>query len=73
MTNLIIENGKATDGGAISNVGALTLTNCIFKDNTATSNGGAISNDGTLTVNNCNFTDNTAANDGVLFTIFQWA
>ncbi len=64
MTNLIIENGKATDGGAISNVGALTLTNCIFKDNTATSNGGAISNDGTLTVNNCNFTDNTAANDG---------
>ena len=64
MTNLIIENGKATDGGAISNVGALTLTNCIFRDNTATSNGGVISNDGTLTINNCTFTDNKASNDG---------
>jgi predicted outer membrane repeat protein len=64
MKNLIIENGKASGGGAIGNVGALTLTNCIFKDNTATSNGGAISNDGTLTVNNCTFTNNTAANEG---------
>ena len=64
MKNLIIENGRASDGGAIGNVGALTLTNCIFKDNTATSNGGAISNDGTLTVDNCTFTNNTAANNG---------
>jgi len=64
IMNLIIENGKATDGGAIGNVGVLTLTNCIFKDNTATSNGGAISNDGTLTVNNCTFTNNTASNEG---------
>ena len=64
IMNLIIENGNATDGGAITNVGALTLTNCIFKDNTATSNGGAISNDGTLTLKNCTFTDNTASNEG---------
>ncbi len=64
IMNLIIENGNATDGGAITNVGALTLTNCIFKDNTATSNGGAISNDGTLTLRNCTFTDNSAPNEG---------
>ena len=64
ITNLIIENGKATNGGGIGNVGALTLTNCIFKDNTATGDGGAISNDGTLNLNNCIFTDNTASNDG---------
>jgi predicted outer membrane repeat protein len=42
----------------------LTVTNCIFKDNTATSNGGTISNDGTLTVKNCTFTNNKASNDG---------
>lgn len=60
LENLILENGKATDGGAIGNVGVLTVKDCTFKDNTATSDGGAISNDGVLTVNKSTFTDNTA-------------
>jgi len=64
LQNLIIENGKATDGGAISNVGALTVKDCTFKDNTATSDGGAISNDGTLNINKSMFTGNTATSDG---------
>ena len=60
LENLILENGKATDGGAIGNVGVLTVKDCTFKDNTATSDGGAISNDGVLTVNKSTFTDKTA-------------
>jgi len=60
LENLILENGKATDGGAIGNVGVLTVKDCTFKDNTATSDGGAISNDGVLTVNKSTFTGNTA-------------
>ena len=64
LENLILENGKATDGGAIGNVGGLTVKDCSFTDNTATSDGGAISNDGILTVNNSTFTSNTATSDG---------
>ncbi len=64
LDNLIIENGKATDCGAISNVGVLTVKDCTFKDNTATSDGGAISNDGILNVNKSMFTGNTAKSDG---------
>ena len=65
LENLILENGKATDGGAIGNVGVLTVKDCTFKDNTATSDGGAISNDGVLTVNKSTFTDNTATGANV--------
>ncbi len=59
LQNLIIENGKATDGGAIYNKGYLTLKNCTFKDNTATSDGGVIYNTGIYIINNSTFTDNT--------------
>ncbi len=64
LENLILENGKATDGGSIGNVGVLTVKDCTFNGNTATSDGGAISNDGVLTVNDSIFNGNTAANDG---------
>ena len=68
LQNLMIENGKAVDGGAVLNNGTLTVKNCSFNGNTATdgdgiysvANGGAIYNAGALTVIGSTFTGNTA-------------
>ncbi|MDY9923176.1 DUF11 domain-containing protein [Methanobacterium sp.] len=65
LINFTIQNGISTDGGGISNMGYLTITDTILKDNTATSTeedvyGGGIYNEGTLTINNSTVSDNTA-------------
>ena len=64
ITNLTLTNGKTTSGGAIYNIGSLTLNNIIFTSNSATMWGGAIWNDGTMTITNSSFTNNTATNNG---------
>ena len=54
--------GGNAEGGAISNQGTLTVTNCTFSDNASGWAGGGIFNDfgaGTLTVTNCIFSGNT--------------
>ena len=66
LQNLIITNGKGSNGGGVNNKGNLTLTNCNLKNNLATSNGGAIYNTGNLTLNNDSFTGNTATYGGAL-------
>ena len=66
FNNISFMHGTTTgnnNGGAITNPGTLTLTNCIFQSNSAY-NGGAIYNTGTLNMNNCIFTSNTARNQG---------
>ena len=63
INDLTIENGyNGNDGlgGAISNVGTLTVNNITFKDNSAMGYGGAIFNTGNLNVNSCTFNNNTA-------------
>jgi predicted outer membrane repeat protein len=46
-------------GGAIRNMGTLTLESCIFSDNQSTSDGGAIyASNGSLTVLGCTFFEN---------------
>ena len=54
-------------GGVIYNIdGRLTVTDCIFENNTLLgvnrANGGAISSDGYLKVENCNFINNSVSN-----------
>jgi len=65
VQNLTIVNGKASggSGGGISvGVGAtMTVTNCIFSDNSASNGGGAIYTNGTLlSVTNSTLASNTA-------------
>jgi predicted outer membrane repeat protein len=62
LQNLMIENGKADNGGAIYNTmsNGLTIKDCTFNNNTATNSGGAIYNDGALIVTGCTFKGNTA-------------
>jgi predicted outer membrane repeat protein len=72
ITNLTLENGTASYGGAINNVGNLNVTNCTFTNNAATSTsssygGGAIYNAATITLDNCNFTGNTARSGGAIY------
>ncbi len=55
--------GGFTDGGAIDNLGTLTVSKDTFTDNTAFY-GGGIDNNGTLTVSKDTFTDNHATNVG---------
>ena len=63
INDLTIENGYNSNdglGGAISNVGTLTVNKITFKDNSAMGYGGAILNIGNLNVNSCTFNNNTA-------------
>ena len=80
INNLIFEKGQAVSdgapdygrGGAIYDLGTLTLTNDTFYDNNASGNGGAVyTGGGTLTVNNGMFNENQAtslsSNGGALY------
>ncbi len=69
ITNIIFTNGKAQYGGAINNLGILTITNSSFINNSATTEetdyiyGGAICNSGTLTITGSSFINNTATTE----------
>jgi len=65
ISNLTIQNGSASSGGAIQNSGTLTISNCIFDTNIATGpDGGAIYNDGILIAMDCIFSTNNALQFG---------
>jgi len=66
IDGLTLQNGNATNGGAIDNDGILTINNSTFTGNSATSFGGAISNGvgDILTINNSTFTGNSASSVG---------
>lgn len=66
LKNITLSNGKALNGGAVENLGTLTLTNVKLNSNQATSSGGAIENQGTLTITNSQFTSNHAVNGGAI-------
>jgi predicted outer membrane repeat protein len=44
----------------MGNMGNMTITSCIFNNNSATMFGGAIINDGTLNITSSNFNNNNA-------------
>ena len=64
LTNTILINGKATEGGAIYNDGSLTLSDVKLSDNAADSYGGAVFNNGHLVVSNSVFDSNDIVNRG---------
>ena len=64
LTNTILINGKATEGGAIYNDGSLTLSDVKLSDNAADSYGGAVFNNGNLVVGNSVFESNDIVNRG---------
>jgi hypothetical protein len=67
VSGLTLENGNSA-GGAIYNLGTLTLSGCALTGNTAgqQQSGGAILNSGTLTVSGCTITGNTAIYGGAI-------
>ena len=64
ISNLTLTLGKNSFGGAIVNMGKLTLVNSILNHNTATTMGGAVWNDGTMSMSNSTLSYNTANGDG---------
>ena len=67
LTDCIIENCTAGDGGAIGVKGEAKLTNTVIKKCEATSTGGAIfTKSGKVTMTNCTLTGNTAKNGGAI-------
>ena len=62
-------NGVSGDGGGISNIGTLTLTNTTMTGNVATDKGGGIraSNGSTLTLTNVTMNLNEASDGGGLY------
>lgn len=70
LYNLTIRNCKNTNGGAITNNGNLSITNCNFENNQATSYGGAIYSDyaSNLNIVNSIFNNNTGPYEaGVIY------
>ncbi|HNO92799.1 MAG TPA: choice-of-anchor Q domain-containing protein, partial [Anaerolineales bacterium] len=70
LNNLAITKGTNRNisseigGGGISNLGTLTVLNCVFSDNSADRGGGIFNTDGgTLTVLNSTFAHNSAVTD----------
>ena len=66
LGKLTLENGNATNGGAINNQGTLIIDDCKLQNNTASNFGGAINNYGnaTATINNNSFLNNNATDGG---------
>ena len=64
LRNLNFENGSSNDGGAIRNLGDLTVEKSTFTDNQSSSNGGAISSSGNLTIRSSELSNNSASNLG---------
>ncbi len=65
LTALTITNGNSlSDGGAIHNVGKLTLNQCTFAGNRAATYGGAIFNSGPLVLNECTLALNLSSFSG---------
>jgi CSLREA domain-containing protein len=66
ISGLTITNGKAGNGGGISNSGTLTISNCTVSGNLATSAGGGIINNtgAVMTVSNCTISGNHAVDGG---------
>ena len=79
IKNLIFKNGNTTQkegsyskrryGGAIYNLGEITLENCKFYGNESNSFGGAITNqdDAVLRLSNCEFINNSSHEAGAIF------
>jgi len=63
LKNLNFQDGKAIEsGGAIKSLGQLTVSNCIFQNNSSPKSGGAIyCESGYLKVSNCKFENNSTS------------
>ncbi len=64
IKNLTLQNGNTNNGGAIKNLGLLSLNDVNFQNNTANRGGAIYNDDGTLTTSNSTFTNNTATERG---------
>ncbi|NYB53102.1 MAG: hypothetical protein HVN35_11170 [Methanobacteriaceae archaeon] len=60
IKDLTMKNGEYGYGGAIGNLGTLTVTNCAFTNNHATTNGGAIYSNNQVNIQNSQFNGNFA-------------
>ncbi len=71
LSGLTLSNGNATDtegeyvgGGAIYNIGNLTLSDCVISDNTAFNGGGIVNQEGKVVITDCRFANNEAMGKG---------
>jgi hypothetical protein len=67
----LLENGNATNGGAITNQGTLSINSCTLQKNSASNYGGAINNEGdygnvTVAVNANTPLNNSAIEGGAI-------
>lgn len=69
LINITLTNGEFIRGGAILNVGQLTMTDCQLINNIGNNNGGAIRNEGSININNCNISDNYGNNAGSIYNL----
>ncbi|MHC1688627.1 MAG: hypothetical protein AB9879_13070 [Methanothrix sp.] len=71
LSDMVITNGLAENGGGINNKGTLTVSDAVVKANTASNNGGGIYNAGTLTVKDSTVSKNEAGLIGVAGQLYR--
>jgi len=71
LSGLQLTNGFAHSGGAITNSGTLTMTDCILQGNRADTNGGAVYNAGVSTLTRTTFESNLAQSGGAIHSFFS--
>jgi predicted outer membrane repeat protein len=64
LNDMTLSNGSDGTGGAINNLGNLSVTDCTLTGNAASVAGGAVSNQGTLTLTNCTLSGNNCQQQG---------
>jgi predicted outer membrane repeat protein len=64
LSQCVIDNSSAQNGGAVFVQGSATLSEVELRNNSARQDGGAIYNEGALSLSRVTVADNTAAHDG---------
>ncbi len=67
LRDVLFTNNSAHWGGAVFNIGSITINNTTFANNTSTETGGGLDNNSTATIVNTTFSGNASVNGGGMY------
>ncbi len=67
LRDVLFTNNSGHWGGAVFNIGVITINNTTFANNTSTQTGGGLDNNSTATIVNTTFSGNSSVNGGGMY------